>query len=289
VDETRIAMRARVPASSANLGPGFDTLGLALQRYTEVTIEPAASFSLISEGEGSDLPRTVDHFAARIAADVLGHTNFQMHVRSEVPMTRGLGSSASMAVAAAAAAGHPDPFSYVANMEGHADNAAAAVLGGFVTGAMIDGAAVAHRLPLDEDLRFVVAIPDRHLRTAEARGVLPTQVPFVDVVFELGRLGQLIAGMADHRVLTPAATGDRLHQDQRGTLFPEARALMDSMIDAGALASCWSGAGPTLLAMCVEWTAEDVADRVRRTMASLDVAGMAQVIAPDLEGLVIES
>ncbi len=282
-------MRARVPASSANLGPGFDTLGLALQRYTEVTVEAAAKFSIVTEGEGGHLPATRDHFAARIVSDVLGHLNVRMHVKSEVPMTRGLGSSASMAVAAAAAAGHADPFSYVAMMEGHADNAAAAVLGGFVTGAIIDGAAVAHRLPLDEDLRFVVAIPDRHLRTAEARGVLPKQVPFADVVFELGRMGQLIAGMADHTRLTPGATGDRIHQDQRGKLFPEARQLMDAMIEAGALASCWSGAGPTLLAMCVEWTAEDVAERARRTMASLNVGGVAQVIAPDLEGLVVEA
>ncbi len=282
-------MRARVPASSANLGPGFDTLGLALQRYTEVTVEPASMFSLSAEGEGSHLPPTVDHFAARIIKDVLGHLDVHIHVRSEVPMTRGLGSSASLAVAAAAAAGHPDPFSYVATMEGHADNAAAAVLGGFVTGAMIDGVAVAHRLPLDEELRFVVAIPQRHLRTSEARGVLPTHITMADAVFQLARMGQLIAGMADHTRLTPAATGDKLHQDQRGTLFPEARTLMDSMVGAGALAACWSGAGPTLLAMCVEWTAEDVAAEVRRTMARLGVAGTSEVIAPDLEGLVLET
>ncbi len=281
-------MRARVPASSANLGPGFDTLGLALQRYTEVTVEEAPSFSLTSEGEGSHLPTSPEHFAARIVRDVLGHSNVRMHVRSEVPMTRGLGSSASMAVAAVAAAGHPDPFSYVAKLEGHADNAAAAVLGGFVTGAIVDGVAIAHRLPLDEELRFVVAIPDKHLRTAEARGVLPKALGLNDVVFQLGRMGLLIAGMADHTRLTPASTGDRLHQEQRGTLFPEARPLMKSMIDAGALATCWSGAGPTLLAMCVEWTAEDVAAAARKTMGSLGVPGVSQVIAPDLEGLVVE-
>jgi homoserine kinase len=259
-----------------------------LQRYTEVSVELASSFELITEGEGSLLPRSADHFAAKIVRDVLGHLNVRMHIRSEVPMTRGLGSSASLAVAAAAAAGHPDPFSYVATMEGHADNAAAAVLGGFVTGAMIDGVAKAHRLPLDEELRFVIAIPDRHLRTSEARRVLPLQISMADTVFQLGRMGQLIAGMADHRLLTPSSTGDRLHQDQRGTLFPEARVLMDSMVEAGALATCWSGAGPTLLAMCVEWTAEDVAAKVREKMASLGVAGTSEVIAPDLDGLVID-
>jgi homoserine kinase len=282
-------MHARVPASSANLGPGFDTLALALQLYTEVTVTPAASFSITTQGQGSHLQAGPEHFAARVARAVRGNDRFTMHVSSEVPMTRGLGSSASMAVAAAAAAGHDDPFSFVAAMEGHADNAAAAVFGGLVTGAMVDGVGIARRLPLDADLRFVVVIPDRQLRTAEARSVLPKAVPMEDAIFQLGRMGQLIAGMADHRLLTPAATEDRLHQRQRGALFPEAQSLLDAMLRGGALASCWSGAGPTLLAMCTEWTVEDVATAARAAMTERGVAGTAQTIAPDLEGLVIES
>jgi homoserine kinase len=281
-------MKARVPASSANLGPGFDTLALALQLYTEVTVTPADEFSITTKGQGSHLYAGPEHFAARVARAVRGNDRFSMHVSSEVPMTRGLGSSASMAVAAAAAAGHEDPFSFVAAMEGHADNAAAAVFGGLVTGAMVDGVGVARRLPLDANLRFVVVIPDRQLRTAEARSVLPKSVPMDDAVFQLGRMGQLIAGMADHRLLTFTATQDRLHQRQRSALFPEAQPLLDAMVESGALASCWSGAGPTLLAMCIEWTVEDVAATARRVMAELGVTGRAQTIAPDLHGLVLE-
>ncbi len=283
-----MARRARVPASSANLGPGFDCLALALARYTEVVLEPRTSFSIATEGEGSRNDAGPDHFAAKIVRDILGHDRFGLLVRSSVPMTRGLGSSAALAVAAAAVAGHPDPFSYVAALEGHADNAAAAVLGGLVSGAMVDGRGVASRLPLDPAMRFVIVVPDRHLRTAAARKVLPTALPLDDVVFQLGRMGQLIAGLGDHRHLHPFATQDRTHQRQRGALFPEAQSIMDSMIAAGALAACWSGAGPTLLGMCVEATEQAVVTAAQSALQSFRVPGFVEAIAPDLAGLVVE-
>jgi homoserine kinase len=283
-----VARRAKAPGSSANLGPGFDTLGLALQLYTEVTIRPADEFSLITTGQGSQLPATPDHFAAKIAAGIIGHHRFAMTVSSDIPMTRGLGSSAAMAVAASAAAGHPDPFSFAATLEGHADNAAAAVLGGLVTGAIVEPGAVGRRLPLDPDLRFVIIVPERHLRTSSARKVLPEMVPMTDVVFQLGRMGLLIAGLADHRLLLPTAAHDRIHQGQRGAaLFPEASHLLGAMVRAGALASCWSGAGPTLLAVCLERTAERVRNAATDAMRELGVVGTARRIDADLDGLVL--
>jgi homoserine kinase len=280
-----IARRSRVPASSANLGPGFDTLALALQRYTEVTVHPSPEFSITTTGFGSHLTAGPDHFAAKIARKILGHDKFSMQVHSEIPMTRGLGSSAAMAVAAAAAAGHADPFSFAASMEGHADNAAAAVLGGFVTGAMVDGVGVAARLALDPELRFVVVIPERHLKTASARRVLPRTVAFNDVVFQLGRMGQLIAGMADHTKLIVAAGQDRLHQNQRATLFPPAAAILSAMTQAGALMTCWSGAGPTLMAVCLEATLADVLSAAQAALKTSKVSGTAEQIAPDLDGM----
>jgi homoserine kinase len=279
--------KARVPASSANLGPGFDSLALALQLYTDISIAPADQFSITTSGQGSHLTAGPDHFAARIVRGIVGHDRFSLHVQSDVPMTRGLGSSAALAVAAAAVAGHPDPFSFVAEMEGHADNAAAAVMGGLVTGAMVDGRGVAHRLPLDAALRFVIVVPDRHLRTAAARKVLPKNVSLADAVFQLGRMGQVIAGMADHRVLAQHATEDRLHQRQRATLFPEARPIMDAMSGAGALATCWSGAGPTLLGICVDKSARKVVAAADATLKALRVPGAVSLIAPDLHGLVV--
>ena len=282
-----VARRARVPASSANLGPGFDTLALAIARYTEVTVAPADAFSISAEGYGSHFPAGPEHFAAKIASSIFGHSRFAMHVTSEIPMTRGMGSSAALAVAAAAAAGHPDPVTFAAHLEGHADNAAAAMLGGLVTAAMADGEGVARRLPLDPKLRFVIVIPDRLLRTSAARKVLPSQVPLADVVFQLGRMGLLVAGLANHQLLVATAAHDRIHQGQRSSLFPEASHLMATMVRAGALASCWSGAGPSLLGMCVEATVERVAAAANEAMRQLNVDGVAERIEADLIGLVV--
>ncbi|MGH9100808.1 MAG: homoserine kinase, partial [Acidimicrobiales bacterium] len=103
-------MRARAPASAANLGPGFDVLAVALDLYVEVEVEPAARLTVTSEGEGADLPADPSHLAARVATAVCGHDRLSVHVRSEIPVARGLGSSAAIAAAAAAAAGARDPL-----------------------------------------------------------------------------------------------------------------------------------------------------------------------------------
>src|SRR6202167_1362535 len=125
-------MFARAPATSANLGPGFDALAVALGLYVEVSLDDADKFSISSEGCGAGLFDDENHLAARVARSVLGHSNFALHVNSSIPLSRGLGSSAALAVAAAAAAGSADPLSVAAALDGHAENAAASVLGGLV-------------------------------------------------------------------------------------------------------------------------------------------------------------
>src|SRR5271169_5444116 len=166
-------MRARAPASSANLGPGFDTLAVALDCYVSVEVEPAPSLRVRSEGEGSGLFDDASHLAARVAAEVLGHDRFAVSVRSQIPVARGLGSSAALAAAAAAAAGAEDPFVVAAAYDGHPENAAASVFGGLVAATIVDGRPVHAALPLSEELAFVVVVPERDLATPEARGVLP--------------------------------------------------------------------------------------------------------------------
>lgn len=282
-------MKARVPASSANLGPGFDTLGVALSLYTEVTITSAESLSIEATGEGSTFPPTSNHFAARLARQVLGHDRLRIQIHSEIPVSRGLGSSASLAVAIVAACGHPDPLGFVGLLEGHADNAAACVLGGLVTGAIVDGKVVAHRLPLDPELSFVVVIPDRQLATKEARGALPDVVPMADAAFNLGRMGALIAGMAEHKHLAPSAFEDRLHQSHRTALYPESVPILLALRDAGALGSCWSGAGPTLLGVCHHAAAEDVRCAGETALAASGLTGRCVVLAPDTQGLIVTS
>ena len=281
-------MRARVPASSANLGPGFDALALALSLYVEVEVEPADELRIVATGEGSDLPRTPDHLAAHVVRAVTGHDRFTITIDSEIPVGRGLGSSASLAAAAAAAAGADDPLAIAADVDGHAENAAASVLGGLVTAATIDGKPLAFRLDLDDALAFVVLVPDRTLPTKEARAALPARIPHGDAGFNLGRMGLLLAGLADHRRLVAEAMEDRLHQPPRTALFPESVALLEGLRDAGALASAWSGAGSSLLGVCTHDSVDAVQRAGERLLADHGVPGRSLKLAPDLDGLVLD-
>ncbi len=283
-------MRARAPASSANIGPGFDVLAVALQLHVEVEVVPAARLTVRAEGEGADLPRDESHLAAAVVRGVLGHDRVAITVRSSIPVGRGLGSSAALAVAAAAAAGSDEPLAVGARSDGHAENAAASFLGGLVVATV--GAAgsspVARRLPLDRRLAFVVLVPDRVLSTATARAAMPRSVALTDAVHNLGRMGLLIAGLADRRALVSAAGEDRLHQAARTPLFPEAPALLDALRRGGATVSCWSGAGPSLLAICDDArVARHVQTVGEKALVDLGVAGRCSVVEPDLDGLVV--
>ncbi len=280
-------MHARVPASSANLGPGFDTLGVALEMWTEVTVTPSDRLHLTVTGEGSSFPLNRDHFAAKLVRQLLGHDRLRVDITSEVPVARGLGSSAALGVGIAAACGHPDPLSFIGLLEGHADNAAACVLGGFVTGAIIDGRVVANRLPLDPAITFVVVIPERHLSTKDARHALAPDVPLPDAVFNLSRMGALIAGFSDHRKLVRGAFDDRLHQAQRTSLFPESTIVLAALVEAGAFGATWSGAGPTLVATCHVSVASAVRDAGASALLDAGVPGRSLIVAPDLIGLVV--
>jgi len=281
-------VRARAPASSANLGPGFDVLALALELYVEVEIEPAPRLVVRAEGEGAELEDEDMHLAARVAIDVVGHDHLAVTVRSEIPVARGLGSSAALAVAAAAAAGSKDPLGVAARIDGHPENAAASVVGGLVAATLVRGAVRAVRMPLDAGLVFVAMVPDRPLPTARARQVLPQQVGRADATFNLGRLALLLAGLADRSLLTREATEDRLHQDYRSPLLPEAPQLLARLTAAGALASCWSGAGPALLGICDGEDGERVRAAAASAMEEIGVPGRVLLVRPDLEGLIVE-
>ncbi len=281
-------MRARAPASAANLGPGFDVLAVALDLYVEVDIEPAPRLTVRSEGEGADLEEDAMHLAARVAIEVAGHDGMAITVRSGIPVARGLGSSAALAVAAAAAAGSQDPLSVAARIDGHPENAAASVVGGLVAATSVKGAVRAVRMSLDGRLTFVAMVPDRALPTSKARQALPQHVARTDGIFNLGRLSLLLAGLADRALLIKEATEDRLHQDYRSPMFPEAPQLLARLVSAGALASCWSGAGPTLLGICDGADAERVRAGAEAAMKDVGVAGRCVVLHPDLEGLIVE-
>jgi homoserine kinase len=279
-------VRARAPASSANLGPGFDTLAVALQCYVSVEVEEAPSLRVHSEGEGAGLFDDASHLAARVVTEVLGHDRFAVTVRSQIPVARGLGSSAALAAAAAAAAGADDPFAVAASYDGHPENAAASAFGGLVTAAMVDAAPVRAALPLSEELAFVIVIPERNLATPEARRVLPDTLSRDDVVFNLGRMGLLVAGLGDPDTLLAQATDDRIHQPARTALFPEAPQILGALVEAGALAASWSGAGPSLIGVVRAEAAGPVLAGAHAALVATGVPGRALVLAPDRRGIV---
>jgi homoserine kinase len=156
-----------------------------------------------------------------------------------------------------------------------------------VSSATINGHVKVSRLPLDEQLEFVVVIPERTLPTKSARQALPDEVSRQDAIFNLGRMGMLLSGLADHRFLAKEATQDRLHQVYRTSLFEEAPELLQALLNGGARASCWSGAGPSLLAICGPGEGERVRRSALRSLESVGLAGDAVALKADRRGLVV--
>ena len=259
-------LTARVPATSANLGPGFDCFGLALDLCNEITVDTEAEPGVSWEGEGADeLPtdgsdltsRAMRHVEA-LAADTRTHPLPPLHFHgvNRIPLASGLGSSSAAAVAGVALAytllgladglHHPErTFSIAAEMEGHPDNAAAAVFGGF-TIALPDGSV--RRLDPHPDLRPVALIPEGvRVPTAEARRVLPAVVSLDDAAFNAGHAALTAQALTTDPDRLWASMRDRLHQDVRLALVPAVREMFDRVREAD-IPVCVSGAGPTILA-----------------------------------------
>jgi homoserine kinase len=259
------AVRVTAPATSANLGPGFDALGLALDLRDEVIAEVSGdgvTVTVTGEGAG-DLPTDGTHLVARCllaTLDRLGAapTGISLTCRNAIPQARGLGSS-SAAIVAGILAGRalvvdgPDRLPDAAvlrlagQIEGHPDNVAPCLLGG-LTIAWLDGdGARAVRLPPDASLRPVLLIPEERGLTEVARAALPPSVPHRDASFNAGRAALLVPALTGHPELLMAATDDRLHQPYRAAGMPSTAALVDELRRAG-IPAVVSGAGPSVLA-----------------------------------------
>ncbi|WP_028926664.1 homoserine kinase [Pseudonocardia acaciae] len=255
----------RVPASSANLGPGFDTLGLALSRYDEVWACTADDGLVVEvHGEGADgVPLDEGHLvvrAMRAAFDAFGETPSGLRLRchNQVPHGRGLGSSAAASVAGAVAAAallgrdveaeQEALLQVAASMEGHADNAAASLMGGFVVAWNNGGSFGAARLEPHEKLRPVALITSEESATATTRRLLPERVTLADAAFTASRTALAVCAFTTRPELLLAATEDRLHQPYRRPAYPDSVDLVERLRAHGVPAVI-SGAGPTVLAL----------------------------------------
>ena len=294
------AVRVRVPATSANLGPGFDTFGLALGQYDEVDVAVDGVGLVIQvTGEAADeVPRDESHLVVsamlaafrRWASEPAG---LRVRCCNTIPHARGLGSSAAAIVAGVVAARHlvedeaigdDDVLALATELEGHPDNVAAALAGGFTLAWTGDDGARAVRLTPHPDVLPVVCVPGWPMSTQAARGLLPAEVPHADAVFNAARSGLLVAALTQAPERLLEATQDRLHQPYRAPAMRPTADLLNRLRTRGVPAVL-SGAGPSVLALC-DRRSHDVSDVA-------DVAALAgeewQVRAPglDLDGATV--
>jgi homoserine kinase len=240
----------RVPASSANLGPGFDCLAAALSLHLELEVEETGEFAVEADVAGVPLDRSnlcVQAFERLHPADGL-----TFRIRSQIPLAAGLGSSAAAIVAGLVAADHMYELDsaihpLAVELEGHPDNVAAAERGGFV----ICRAGSVHRLDPPAGIEGVIAIPPDPVPTHEARGALPSTIPITDAVANIASASLLVLGLArDDFSLIGEGLADAIHQDRRAHLYPRSMELIGKAAEMGAVGATISGAGPTVLFWC---------------------------------------
>jgi homoserine kinase len=236
----------RVPASSANLGPGFDVLAAALSLHVQLEVVETGSFAVVTD---LDVPTDRSNLVVKAFERLHSADAFEFRIESKIPLSGGLGSSAAAIVAGLLAADHmfeldADVRTLATELEGHPDNVAAAIEGGFV---ICEGNRV-HRFDPPMGLEAVLVIPHEAVRTAEARAAMPRDVPLADAVFNVAQASTLMLGLATANWdLIAAGLHDRLHQPHRAHLYPRSAELLERVPKLGALGATISGAGPTVL------------------------------------------
>jgi homoserine kinase len=261
------AVTVRVPASSANLGPGFDCFAAALGLYLELEVSEAERFELLSE---LDVRRDRSNLVVVAFERLLPAGSHRFVLRSQIPLSGGLGSSAAAVVAGLLAAdrlagGGAPLLELATELEGHPDNVAAALLGGVVVCA--DGEP--HRLEPPAGLGALLVVPHRPVRTHRARAVLPASVPLADAVYNTAHGALLMLGLlTGDPALVARGLGDLLHQPYRAHLYPRSAELVRSAAQLGALGATISGAGPTVLVWVERKAAAHVAAQLRERVGT---------------------
>jgi homoserine kinase len=236
----------RVPGSSANLGPGFDVLAAALSLHLELEVMETGSFAVVTD---LDVPRDRSNLVVKAFERLRPADSFEFRISSKIPLSGGVGGSAAAIVAGLMAADHlfeldADLLALATELEGHPDNVAAALEGGFV---ICDGEQV-HRFDPPLGLEAILVVPSEPVATIEARAALADKVPLRDAVFNVGAAAALVRGLCTSDwELIGAGLRDRLHQPYRAPLYPRSAELLERAPKLGALGATISGAGPSVL------------------------------------------
>jgi len=294
-------LRIRVPATTANLGPGFDCLGLALDWWNTLDVETIPR-GLAIECWGAyevEVPRDASNLVIRAMRATFRRARQKMpavrvKMRVEIPIGRGLGSSAAAIVGGVVAANAllggrmkmPALLELAAEIEGHPDNVAPALLGGLVVAVQDGKELIAARVHVPRELQCVVFVPNAALATKKARGILPKRIPRADAIYNVGRAALWLAAVESRNwEWLDAATRDRLHQPYRAQLVHGMDELFDAARNAGACGVALSGAGPSVIAFA-ERGADRIARAMNRAAKRIALKGAARVVAVSARGAI---
>jgi homoserine kinase len=299
--QIRNQVRVIIPATTANCGPGFDTLGIACALYNEIELELTDSRETIAIkvlGEGCDnLPVNARNLVLRAVRIVLDKAEFRptgirLLLQNNIPLSRGLGSSSAAIVGGLVAANSiiGDHFSKEAlldmasQLEGHPDNVAPALFGGFTISTQQEERVTCLQLPLPPELKLVACIPDFRLSTHKARQAIPSSVTHKDAVYNVGRASLLVGAMVSGKLeYLSEALADKLHQPYRSALIPGMLDVFAAGREAGALGVVISGAGPSLMAYTVE-KEEAVGEAMMKAFAKHQVSSRYLCLGIDYNG-----
>jgi len=296
---------AQVPASTTNLGSGFDVLGLALQLYSTVELEEISSgINIEVRGIGkesiTDDESNLAYQAARFIFEKVGKqpNGLKLTLTNGIPVERGLGGSGTAILGGLLTANHicGKPFSqkellnFAFTLEGHPDNVSASLLGGLVVACVQNKEVHWVKLSVPQELKVVLAIPDFQLQTKLAREVLPQTVSLADAIFNLSRGAFLVASIASANLQhLGIAMDDRLHQPYRKSLIPGIENVFSAALDSGALSVALSGAGPTVAAFCTEENGNAILHNMQHAFAEHGITSETKILDIDYKGAVISS
>lgn len=292
-------VRVKVPATTANFGPGFDCLGASLGLYNYIDMEFSDDPKVYVKGEGvEEIPLDETNLVYQAAAKVLKRADINKDLKivleNHIPLARGLGSSAACIVGGLMAANHligdifenSELLEIATEMEGHPDNVVPAAYGGFCLSMIYENKIIYKTFPMPFWLKFVVCIPDFELKTEDARKILPEEINFKDAVFNISRTAMLVAAMAQGDLSNmDIFCQDRLHQPFRSQLIPGMEKILATVREKGAFAGFLSGSGPTVVCLTLRERADALGEHMVDIFSRAGIKSCYKVLSSDSEGV----